>query len=65
MIARAAWQLGKLNQQQGNISQATASYELAFNTLQTLRSDLSATNPETQFSFSETIESVFSVCLRQ
>lgn len=59
MIARAAWQLGKLYQQQGNISQATAYYEVAFDTLQTLRSDLSATNPETQFSFSETIEPIY------
>lgn len=59
IIARAAWQLGKLYQQQGNISQATASYELAFDTLQTLRSDLNGTNPETQFSFNETIEPIY------
>ena len=59
IIARAAWQLGQLYQRQGNMTQATASYELAFDTLQTLRKDLTAIDTETQFSFTETIEPIY------
>ncbi|VEP14933.1 conserved hypothetical protein [Hyella patelloides LEGE 07179] len=59
IVARAAWQLGKLYRQQGDIQQAITAYELTFDTLQTLRTDLASINAETQFSFTESIEPIY------
>ncbi|MBW4449144.1 MAG: CHAT domain-containing protein [Spirirestis rafaelensis WJT71-NPBG6] len=53
------WQLGRLLKQQGDIPGAIASYDEAFKTLESLRSDLVAINPEIQFSFRETVEPVY------
>ncbi|TAE60780.1 MAG: CHAT domain-containing protein [Nostocales cyanobacterium] len=59
------WQMGRIfcqgktNCEQGNIKEAIASYSQAFNTLQTIRGDLIATNKNVQFSFRETVEPVY------
>ncbi|BAZ21346.1 TPR repeat protein [Kalymmatonema gypsitolerans NIES-4073] len=53
------WQLGRLLKQQGDIPGAIASYDEAFKTLESLRGDLVAINPEIQFSFRETVEPVY------
>ena len=59
IVARAAWKLGQVYQQQKNIDQATKSYELAFDSLQVLRSDLTTINADAQFSFTQTIEPIY------
>ncbi|BAZ20120.1 hypothetical protein NIES4073_09960 [Kalymmatonema gypsitolerans NIES-4073] len=53
------WQLGRIRKQQGDIKGAIPYYSEAFKTLQTLRSDLVAINPDIQFSFRETVEPVY------
>jgi CHAT domain-containing protein/Flp pilus assembly protein TadD len=53
------WQLGRLLKQQGKIESAIASYDIAVNDLQTLRSDLVAVNRDVQYSFKETVEPVY------
>lgn len=53
------WQLGRIRRQQGDIKGAIPYYSEAFKTLQTLRSDLVAINPDIQFSFRETVEPVY------
>ncbi|HEY9852787.1 MAG TPA: CHAT domain-containing protein [Leptolyngbyaceae cyanobacterium] len=67
MMANYAWQLGKIYKQKGNIQNANATasrasaiaaYTQAVNTLQILRSDLAAINPDVQFSFRESVEPV-------
>ncbi|WP_293112502.1 CHAT domain-containing protein [Moorena sp. SIO4G3] len=59
IAARAAWQLGRLHKQQGDINEAIAAYDSAVKTLQSLRSDLVAINPDVQFSFTETVEPIY------
>ncbi len=53
------WQLGRVLKQQGDIKGAIAYYSEAFKTLQSLRSDLVAINPDIQFSFTESVEPVY------
>lgn len=53
------WQLGRLLKAQGNISGALTAYTQAVNTLQSLRSDLVAINPDVQFSFREHVEPIY------
>ena len=53
------WQLGRVLKQQGEIKGAIAYYSEAFKTLQSLRSDLVAINPDIQFSFTESVEPVY------
>ncbi|NMG19262.1 CHAT domain-containing protein [Brasilonema bromeliae] len=53
------WQLGRIHKQQGNKKGAIVYYSEAFKTLQTLRSDLVAINPNIQFSFRESVEPVY------
>ncbi len=52
-------QLGWILKQQGNLTAAVAAYTEAVNTLQSLRSDLVAINPDVQFSFRETVEPIY------
>lgn len=59
IVARAAWQLGRILRQQGEITGAIAAYDRSFKSLQLLRSDLVAINREIQFEFRETIEPVY------
>ncbi len=56
---RWQWQLGRLLKAQGDIKGAIAAYSQAVITLQSLRSDLVAINPEAQFSFREQVEPVY------
>ncbi|MBM0744407.1 CHAT domain-containing protein [Phormidium sp. CLA17] len=60
------WQLGRVFCQgklsctsTENLQNATAAYAEAVKTLQSLRSDLAAINPEVQFSFRESVEPVY------
>lgn len=59
LVARTAAQSGAIAQQQGDIDSAIAAYEIAFNHLQFLRSDLVAINPDVQFDFRESVEPVY------
>lgn len=53
------WQLGRLHQKQGNISQAIALESAAVDSLQAIRSDLAATNLDAQYSFRESVEPIY------
>jgi CHAT domain-containing protein len=53
------WQLGNILRFQGNVSKATEAYIQAVNTLQSLRRDLVALNPNIQFSFRDNVEPVY------
>lgn len=60
------WQLGRVFCQgeqsctsTGKLEEATAAYAEAVKTLQSLRTDLAAINPEVQFSFRESVEPVY------
>lgn len=57
--ARAAGQLGRLLKQQGNLKAAISAYQDAFETLQSLRSDLVAIDPDVQFEFRESVEPIY------
>jgi CHAT domain-containing protein/lipopolysaccharide biosynthesis regulator YciM len=64
---RWQWQLGRIFKHQGeregvttkSIPKAIVAYSEAVNTLQSLRSDLVAINPDVQFSFRESVEPVY------
>jgi CHAT domain-containing protein len=53
------WQLGRILKARGEIEPATAAYQVAFNTLQSLRGNLVAINQDVQFSFRENVEPVY------
>lgn len=53
------WQLGKISWQQGDQESAIAAYTSAVDTLQRLRLDLVAINPDLQFDFREQVEPVY------
>jgi CHAT domain-containing protein len=53
------WQQGRILKAQGDLGPAIKAYENAFETLQALRSNLVAINPEVQFSFQQTVEPVY------
>ncbi|MEQ9623569.1 CHAT domain-containing protein [Coleofasciculus chthonoplastes] len=52
------WQLGRIQEKQGNIKDAVAAYTVAVETLRSLRSDLIAL-PNLQFYFRERVEPVY------
>lgn len=52
------WQMGRLLQAQRRREEAIAAYQRAIATLQTIRADLAAINPEVQFTFQQTIEPI-------
>ncbi len=56
---RWQWQLGRLYRDRSDNPKAIAAYESAFQTLQTLRSDLVALDREVQFSFRQQVEPVY------
>ncbi|GET38376.1 CHAT domain-containing protein [Microseira wollei] len=56
---RWQWQLGRVLKAQGEKEAAIAAYTEAVNTLKSLRSDLTAINPDVQFSFRESVEPVY------
>ncbi|GAB4276131.1 MAG: hypothetical protein Fur0025_00990 [Oscillatoriaceae cyanobacterium] len=59
IVARLAWQLGKILKQQGDINGAISAYRDAVASLQSLRRDLVAINPDVQFDFKESVEPVY------
>jgi CHAT domain-containing protein len=56
---RWQWQLGQLLEEEGNFTGAIAAYNDAVSSLHALRSDLSAINPEAQFSFRDQVEPIY------
>ena len=59
IIYQDQWQLGRLLQQQNEPEQAITAYQVAVESLQSLRSDLVAVAPEVQFTFRESIEPIY------
>lgn len=59
IVSRAAAELGRLFKQQGDFNSAIASYQTAYDNLQSLRSDLVAINSEVQFTFKESVEPIY------
>ena len=59
MSYRWQWQLGRVLTQQQQRQGAIVAYTEAIDTLRSLRSDLTATNPDVQFSFRESVEPVY------
>lgn len=57
--ARHATQLGQLYQDLGQPQAALSTYTVAYQALQTLRSDLAALNPDLQLSFRQNVEPVY------
>lgn len=53
------WQLGRIEQAQNKRQASINSYTKTYDLLQSLRSDLIATTPDTQFSFRDRIEPVY------
>lgn len=53
------WQLSRILESQGNLADAIAANQEAVNTLQLIRSDLVAVNPNLQFSFRESVEPIY------
>ncbi|MCC5619280.1 CHAT domain-containing protein, partial [Nostoc sp. CHAB 5836] len=56
---RWQWQLGRIAKALGDSQQAISNYTIAFKNLQSLRSDLVATNPDIQFFFRESVEPIY------
>ena len=56
---RWQWQLGRVLKAQGKTQTAIAAYSEAVNTLESLRTDLVAVDPDVQFSFRESVEPVY------
>ena len=59
IASQSAWQLGRILKQQGDTTEAIAAYSEAVDSLQSLRSDLVAIDPDVQFSFRENIEPIY------
>ena len=53
------WQLGRIQNRQGDLEKAISAYTKAYNALQSLRSDLATINPQVQFSFRDEVEPVY------
>ena len=59
IASEVLWQLGRIEQAQNKRQDAIRSSTKAYNLLQSLRGDLIATTPDTQFSFRDRIEPVY------
>jgi len=59
IVAPWQWQLGRVLKQQGRINEAVEAYSSAVATLQSLRQELVTSNPDLQFSFTESVEPVY------
>jgi CHAT domain-containing protein len=56
---RLEWQLGRLLWLKKDIKGAISAYDAAVETLQSLRSDLVAVNPDVQFNFRDSVEPIY------
>ncbi|ERN42048.1 hypothetical protein KR51_00013830 [Rubidibacter lacunae KORDI 51-2] len=56
---RWEWQLARIRARQGQPDDAIAAYQTAVSTLQTVRGDLIAVNPDVQFSFRDNVEPLY------
>ncbi|RUR86972.1 CHAT domain-containing protein [Chlorogloeopsis fritschii PCC 9212] len=56
---RWQWQLGRLLKAQGDLKGAITAYDVAVDTLQSLRSDLVAVNQDLRFNFRDSVEPVY------
>lgn len=52
------WQLGRLEEKQGNIKEAIAAYEATVETLKSVRNNLLTINSDVQFSFRDNVEPI-------
>jgi len=59
IASQAAWQKGRILKQQNNKAEAITAYSEAVDSLQALRSDLVAIDPDVQFSFRENVEPIY------
>lgn len=59
IASQSAWQLGRILKRQNNTEEAIAAYSEAVDSLQSLRSDLVAIDPDVQFSFRENVEPIY------
>ena len=59
IVANWYWQAGRILKTQGNIESAIAAYEQAIDTLQLLRRDLVAVNPNVRFDYRDEVEPVY------
>ena len=53
------WQLGRIQNLQGELKKAISAYSKAYDALQALRNDIATINPELQFSFRDQVEPVY------
>ena len=53
------WQMGRLQQKQGNRAEAKVAYERAIATLETIRTDILTADRELQFDFRDTVEPIY------
>ncbi|MEO0768349.1 MAG: CHAT domain-containing protein [Cyanobacteria bacterium J06649_4] len=59
IASQSAWQLGRILKAQNDSESAIAAYSEAVDSLQSLRSDLVAIDPDVQFSFRENVEPIY------
>ena len=59
IASQSAWQLGRILQKQNDTESAITAYGEAIDSLQSLRSDLVAIDPDVQFSFRENVEPIY------
>lgn len=57
--SQSAWQLGRILKQQNKPAEAIVAYSEAVDSLQLLRGDLVAIDPDVQFSFRENVEPIY------
>ena len=59
IASQSAWQLGRILKRQNKTADAITAYGEAVDSLQSLRSDLVAIDPDVQFSFRENVEPIY------
>ncbi|MEM9088497.1 MAG: CHAT domain-containing protein [Cyanobacteria bacterium P01_F01_bin.53] len=59
IASQSAWQLGRILKEQNKTPEAIEAYSEAVDSLQALRSDLVAIDPDVQFSFRENVEPIY------
>lgn len=59
LISQWSWQLGRIDESRGDIDGSIAAYQMAVNSIDSVRKDLLAVNSDWQFSFRENIKPVY------